>query len=140
MSILLFYPVKVHLRVGWNTLKDCQAIKYLNVERIARKLLPPDSMAKWRKEKDNWHGIVKELRYFLTQKAERKLTRPHVAYALFEAGGDAKFIDNVIFAGKMRTPKGMSFWNDPFGTSRMIYVTCGHEYATISVQLVCIMY
>ena len=90
-------------------MKECQAIKYLNVESFARKLLPRDAMAKWRKEKDNWHGIVKELRYFLKQKAERHLTRPHVVYALFEAGGDAKFIDDVMFAGKMRTPKGMYF-------------------------------
>ena len=66
-------------------------------------------MAKWRKEKDNWHGIMKELRYFLKQKAERELTRPHVVYAMFQSAGDAKFIDDVMFAGKMRTPKGMYF-------------------------------
>ena len=97
------------MRVGWNTLKDCQAIKYLNVESLARKLLPRDSMAKWMEKKDNWRGIVKVLRYFLKQKAERHLTRPCVVYALFQAGGDAKFIDDVMFAGKMRTPKGMYF-------------------------------
>ena len=111
------YPVKVHLRVGWNFLKECQAIKYLNVESFARKLLPRESMAKWMEKKDNWCGIVKELCYFLKQKAERELSRPRVVYALFEAGGDAKFIGDVMFAGK-RTPKGMYFrWGKHLGNT-----------------------
>ena len=85
-------------------MKDCQDIKYFNVESIARKLLPRDSMVMWMEKKDNWHGIVRELRYFLKTKAERELTRPRVVFALFEAAGDVKFIDDVMFAGKMGTP------------------------------------
>ena len=100
--ILLFYPVNINLRVGWNTLKDCQAVKYLNVASLARKLLRHayDAMTKWNKEKDNWQRIMEELRYFLKQKAERDLTRPRVVHALFVAAGDIQFVTKVMLAGK----------------------------------------
>ena len=104
-----YIPVRCSLRVGWNTLKDNQAIKYLNIDSIARKLLPPDAMAKWRKEKDNWWGIVEELRYFLKRKAERHLTRPRVVHALFVAAGDVQFINDVLLAGKDRYTKEQIF-------------------------------
>ena len=94
------HAVKVNVRGGWNTLKDCQAIKYINVEILARKLLPYDAMVKWRKEKDKWLRIMEELRYFLKQKAERDLTRPRVVHALFVATGDVQFINDVLLAGK----------------------------------------
>ncbi len=95
------FPVTDKLRIGWNALKDCLAIRYVNVERLAQKLLPRESMAEWTKKKDNWHGIVEELRYFLKLKAERQLTRPRVVHALLATGGDAEFINDVLSAGNV---------------------------------------
>ena len=95
-----FHSVEVSLRIGWNALKDCLAIRYVNVERLAQKLLPHESMAEWMEKKDNWQGIVVELRCFLKLKAERHLTRPRVVHALLVAGGDVEFINDVMSAGK----------------------------------------
>ena len=80
-------------------MKDCLAIRYVNVERLAQKLLPRESIAEWMKKKDNWQGIVVELRYFLKLKAERCLTRPRVVHALLVTAGDAEFINDVMSAG-----------------------------------------
>ena len=95
-----FHSVAVNLQIGWNALKDCLAIRYLNVERLAKKLLPRESMAEWTNKKDNWQGIMEELRYFLKLKAERELTRPRVIHALLVTGGDVDFINDVMSAGK----------------------------------------
>ena len=95
-----FHSVAVNLQIGWNALKDCLAIRYVNVERLAQKLLPRESMAEWMKKKDNWQGIVVELHYFLKLKAERHLTRPRVVHGLFVTGGDVEFINDVMSAGK----------------------------------------
>ena len=91
----------VNLRIGWNALKDYQAITHLNVDSIAKKLLPRASMAQWMEKKDDWQGIVVELRYFLKLKAERDLTRPHVVHALLVTSGDVEFINDVMFAGHL---------------------------------------
>ena len=96
---LYFYSVAVNLGTGWNALKDCLAIRYVNVERLAQKLLPHEPMAEWMEKKDNWQGIVVELRYFLKLKAERHLTRPRVVHALFVTAGDVEFINGVMSAG-----------------------------------------
>ena len=85
--------------MGWNALKDCPAIRYLNVDSFARKLVPHESMAKWMEKKDNWQGIVDELRYFLKLKAERDLTRPRVVHALLVTAGNLGFIHDVMSAG-----------------------------------------
>ena len=98
-TTLYFHSVAVTLRIGWNALKDCLAIRYVNVERLAQKLLPRESMAEWMEKKDNWQGIVVELLYFLKLKAERDLTRPRVVHALFVAAGDVEFINDVMSAG-----------------------------------------
>ena len=98
-STSLNFPVTVNLRMGWNALKDCPAIRYLNVGSLAKKLLPRASMAKWMEKKDDWQGIVVELRYFLKLKAERDLTRPRVVHALFMTTGDVKLINDVMLAG-----------------------------------------
>ena len=87
--------------MGWNALKDCSAIRYLNVENLARKLVPRESMAKWMEKKDNWQGIVDELRYFLKLKAERDLTRPRVVHALLVTAGNVEFINEVMSAGNV---------------------------------------
>ena len=95
-----FHSVAVTLRTGWNALKDCLAIRYINVERLAQKLLPLQSMAEWMEKKDNWERIVVELCYFLKLKAEKHLTRPRVVHALLVTGGHVKFINDVMSAGK----------------------------------------
>ena len=129
---VLFYPVKVHLRVGWNTLKDFQAIKNLDVDSIASKLLPHDSLAKWMEKKDNWCGTVKELRYFLKQKAEQELTRPHVVHALFVAAGDVQFINDVLLAGKIRSyTKGRIF---SLYTALTRNTQCTSDYLALCIQ------
>ena len=94
-----FHSVEVNLRIGWNALKDCLAIRYVNIERLAQKLIPRKSMAEWMEKKDNWERIVVELRYFLKLKAERHLTRPRVVHALLVTAGDVEFINNVMSAG-----------------------------------------
>ena len=95
---LYFHSVAVNLGTGWYTLKDCPSIRYVNVERLAQKLLPRESIAEW-KEKDNWQGIVVELRYFLKLKAERCLTRTRVVHALLVTDADVEFINDVISTG-----------------------------------------
>ena len=100
MSIFNF-PVTDKLRIGWNALKDCLAIRYVNIERLAQKLLPHESMAEWTEKKDNWQGIVEELRYFLKLKAERELTRPRVVHALLVTAGDVEFMNDVVSAGNV---------------------------------------
>ena len=95
------FSVTDKLRIGWNALKDCLAIRYVNVETLAQKLLPHESIAAWKEKKDNWQGIVVELCYFLKLKAERELTRPRVVHALLVADGDAEFINNVMSAGNV---------------------------------------
>ena len=100
--IPLAFPVTDNLRSGWNALKDCLAIKYLNVGSLAKKLLPHASVTKWMEKKDDWQGVMKELRYFLKLKAERDLTRPRVVHALFVTAGDLEFINNVMLAGNAR--------------------------------------
>ena len=80
-------------------MKDYPAIRYLNVESLAKKLLRHESMAKWMEKKDNWQGIVDELRYFLKLKAEGDLTRPRVVHALLVTTGNAEFINGVMLAG-----------------------------------------
>ena len=82
-------------------MKDCLAIRYVNVERLAQKLLPRESMAEWKEKKDNWQGIMEEMRYFLKLKAERELTRPRVVHALLVTDGDVEFINNVMSAGNV---------------------------------------
>ena len=96
---LYFHSVAVNLRTGWNALKDCLAIRYVNVERLAQKLLSRESMAEWKEMKDNWQGIVEELCYFLKLKAERELTRTRVVHALLVTDGDVEFINDVMSAG-----------------------------------------
>ena len=89
--------------MGWNALKDCPTIRYLNVESLAGKLLRRESMAEWMEKKDNWQGIVDELRYFLKLKAERDLTRACVVHALLATAGNGnvEFINDVMSAGNV---------------------------------------
>ena len=89
-------------------MKDCLAIRYVNIERLAQKLLPHESIAEW-KEKDNWQGIVVELRYFLKLKAERCLTRTRVVHALLVTDGDVEFINDVMSAGNCYLLEALRF-------------------------------
>ena len=98
----LNFPVTDNLRNGWNALKDCQAIRCLNVESLAKKLLPCVSVAKWMEKKDNWCMIMAELQYFLQQQAARPLLRPRVVHALLVTAGDVEFVNDVMFAGNAR--------------------------------------
>ena len=107
--------------MGWNALKDCTAIRYLNVESLAKKLLQRESMTKWMEKKDNWQGIVEELRYVLKLKAERDLTRPRVVHALLVTAGNVHFIHNVMSAGN-------ASWGNPLVVSLQtsLWESCNH--------------
>ena len=90
-------------------MKDCLAIRYVNVERLAQKLLSRESMAEWKEMKDNWQGIVEELGYFLKLKAERELTRTRVVHALLVTDGDVEFINDVMSAGNCYLLEALRF-------------------------------
>ena len=53
--------------------------------------------------KEDFHGIIKEIKILLRDKGSRRLPKSQVIHALFEANTDVAFIDRVLKQGTVHT-------------------------------------